>query len=37
MEGFEDKILTKTPSNYAYYEWVYNPRGLDPWKLVFDD
>lgn len=37
VEGFEDKILTKTPSDYAYYEWVYNPNGLDPWKLVFDD
>lgn len=37
IEGFEDKILTETPPDYAYYEWVYNPRGLDPWKLVFDD
>lgn len=37
FDGFADKIIRETPSDETYYEWVFNPKGIDIWKLVFED
>lgn len=37
LDGFADKIMKAPPSDETYYEWVYNPKGIDIWKLVFEE
>lgn len=37
MEGFEGSVFSAYPSEDGVYEWVYNPRELSVWSLVFED
>lgn len=36
LEGFDESVFTAVPSG-DNYEWVYNPRQLSVWDLVFED
>ena len=37
MEGFDGKVFSTHPSAHEEYGWIYNPKQLDVWNLVFED
>lgn len=37
MEGFDGKVFSAHPSAHEEYGWIYNPKQLDVWNLVFED
>lgn len=37
MDGFENVVLSAYPAENAEYGWIYNPKELSVWNLVFED